>query len=204
MVAPASLAGVTKAEPPISIPSPSVAAPTPPAAPPKTRVAQPNPSGMQPKLPGVQLNPPVNPAPDAPAPSTARHGSLIEGTHGEGFIVEVRQAMEEVRNIPPAIIHRASAFKWSARAIASYRVCAVSEVQEDRLRYLYLGEHYREAALAHAAMGEQWEPLYMEVDRVMTEDRYRALEAVRETAPVLPPKPRPKRQAKASKRTPTV
>lgn len=97
-------------------------------------------------------------------------------------VLDIAQAVEEIKTVPPATIHRAAAFTWSARAIACYRVCAAAEAQEDRLRYLYLGEHYREAALAHAAMGEQWEPLYAEIDRAMTQDRSYAFDMTRQLA----------------------
>lgn len=95
----------------------------------------------------------------------------------------VQAAMAEIKTVPPAAIHRESALRWSARAIASYLTCAGSKVHEERLYYLYLGDQYREAALAHASMGEPWEPLYAAINDAMQPDRAKAFQATCATAP---------------------
>lgn len=105
--------------------------------------------------------------------------------HGLDCTAFVQEALAEIKAVPPAMIHRASALRWSARAIASYRICAESKDHEDRLCYLYLGEHYREAALAHAAMGEPWEPLYAAIDDAMQMDRSNAFDEAAATPPQL-------------------
>ena len=93
--------------------------------------------------------------------------------------LDVEQAMAEILGTPAAAIHRTAAFTWGARAVASYRVCVRKAAFQDCLSYFYLGEHYREAALAHAAMGEDWQPLYAEIDRAMEADRREAARLVR-------------------------
>lgn len=94
-------------------------------------------------------------------------------------LLDVEAAMEEIARVPAAAIHRVAAYAWASRAIAGYRVCLGHGVLQEGLTYLYLGEHYREAALAHAAMGEAWQPLYSEIDRAMAKDRAQAFASMR-------------------------
>lgn len=94
-------------------------------------------------------------------------------------VLDVDKAMDEITRVPAATIHRESAFAWASRAIAGYRVCAAKTAVQEGLSYLYLGEHYREAALAHAAMGEAWQPLFEEIEGAMAEDRTRAFASLR-------------------------
>ncbi|MHB1261126.1 MAG: hypothetical protein ACYC2H_05360 [Thermoplasmatota archaeon] len=94
-------------------------------------------------------------------------------------MLDVDKAMKEITRIPAATIHREAAFDWASRAIAGYRVCAGKTEVQEGLSYLYLGEHYREAALAHAAMGEAWQPLFDEIQDAMAEDRTRAFASLR-------------------------
>jgi len=100
-----------------------------------------------------------------------------------GIMIDVEQAMEEITKVPAATIHRTAAFAWASRAIAGYRVCASKVAVQEGLSYLYLGEHYREAALAHAAMGEAWQPLFAEIDDAMADDRARAFASMRGRSP---------------------
>lgn len=95
-------------------------------------------------------------------------------------MLDVPGAMAEIVHVPAATIHRTAAYAWASRAIAGYRVCAGHEVLQEGLTYLYLGEHYREAALAHASMGEAWQPLYAEIDRAMAPDRAEAFASMRQ------------------------
>ena len=101
-----------------------------------------------------------------------------------GVMIDVEGAMDEITKVPAATIHRTAAFAWASRAIAGYRVCASKVAVQEGLSYLYLGEHYREAALAHAAMGEAWQPLFAEIDEAMSEDRARAFASMRGRSPV--------------------
>lgn len=96
--------------------------------------------------------------------------------NGIDFTNYVQAALSEIKAVRPSAIHRESALRWAARAVASFRICAESEAHADRLCYRYLGEQYREAALAHAAMGEPWEPLYTAIDEIMEPDRSKAFE----------------------------
>lgn len=115
----------------------------------------------------------------------ARRGAQGSGqTLQGGPMIDVDQAMEEITKVPAATIHRTAAFAWASRAIAGYRVCASKVAVQEGLSYLYLGEHYREAALAHAAMGEAWQPLFAEIDDAMAEDRARAFASMRGRSPV--------------------
>jgi hypothetical protein len=99
-------------------------------------------------------------------------------------MLDVEAAMKEITKVSAAAIHRTAAFAWASRAIASYRVCARKLDVQEGLSYLYLGEHYREAALAHAAMGEAWQPLFNEIDEAMAKDRALAFDGMRGRSPV--------------------
>ena len=114
------------------------------------------------------------------APSQTSRQTLAEPM----LMLDVEAAMKEIIKVPAATIHRTAAFAWASRAIAGYRVCASKAAVQEGLSYLYLGEHYREAALAHAAMGEAWQPLFTEIDEAMAEDRARAFGSMRGRSPV--------------------
>lgn len=102
-------------------------------------------------------------------------------------MLDVEAALKEITLVPAATIHRTAAFAWASRAIAGYRVCAAKAAVQEGLSYLYLGEHYREAALAHASMGEAWQPLFAEIDGAMADDRARAFASMRGRSPVATP-----------------
>lgn len=95
------------------------------------------------------------------------------------LMLDVEGALTEITLVPAATIHRTAAYQWASRAIACYRVCAGKSDLQQGLSFLYLGEHYREAALAHAAMGDAWQPLLREVEDVVSDDRGRAFDAMR-------------------------
>lgn len=102
-------------------------------------------------------------------------------------MLDVEAALKEITLVPAATIHRTAAFAWASRAVAGYRVCAGKASVQEGLSYLYLGEHYREAALAHASMGEAWQPLFTEIDGAMADDRARAFASMRGRSPVATP-----------------
>lgn len=113
-------------------------------------------------------------------PGSRRSGAQTRQTMEEPTpMLDVDGAMEEITRVPAATIHRAAAFAWASRAIAGYRVCSAKAVMQEGLSYLYLGEHYREAALAHATMGDAWEPLFTEIEQAMAKDRKRAFASMR-------------------------
>jgi len=91
----------------------------------------------------------------------------------------VNDALQEITSTPAVALHRNAAHAWAARAVACYRVCLGKVDLQEGLSYLYLGEHYRETALAHAGFGEAWHPLSSEVDAVMSADRNEASDAMR-------------------------
>lgn len=122
----------------------------------------------------------VRQGPKGPARNARSQQTLAEPV----LMIDVETALEEITRIPAATIHRAAAFTWASRAIAGYRVCAGKQAIQEGLSYLYLGEHYREAALAHAAMGESWQPLFAEIDEAMAQDRQRAFASMRGRSPV--------------------
>ena len=95
-------------------------------------------------------------------------------------VVSVEAALGEITTVAAAALHRQAAHVWAARAVACYRVCLAKADLQEGLSYLYLGEHYREAALAHAAFGEAWRPLQEEVEAVMDGDRAGASGAMRQ------------------------
>ncbi|MEA3165705.1 MAG: hypothetical protein QOJ26_571 [Thermoplasmata archaeon] len=102
-----------------------------------------------------------------------------QGPSETPLMLDIDAAMKEIAHVPAATIHRTAAYLWAGRAIAGYRICAAKAALQEGLSYLYLGEHYREAALAHAAMGEAWQPLYAEIDDAMAQDRGRAFNVMR-------------------------
>jgi hypothetical protein len=119
--------------------------------------------------------------------ATAGHPDQ-SSTHAQGMrqeegglvlMLDVDKAMEEITRVPAAVIHRDAAYAWASRAIASYRVSMGKSSMEEGLSYLYLGEHYREAALAHATMGEVWEFLFTEIIDAMAMEREQAFANVR-------------------------
>lgn len=142
------------------------------------RTADPNPepgaARGRPLRPGREQRARDPPPRQALAPPTAR------GPPPEAPMLDVAGAMAEILHVPAASIHRAAAYAWASRAIAGYRVCAGHEILQNGLTYLYLGEHYREAALAHASMGEAWQPLYAEIDQAMAADRAEAFASMRQ------------------------
>lgn len=83
----------------------------------------------------------------------------------------VAAALQEITTVPAATLHHGAALAWATRAVACYRVCLGKRDVPEGLSYLYLGEHYREAALGEAALGEAWRPMYLEVAAVMARDR---------------------------------
>jgi|SRR5688572_5402563 len=119
--------------------------------------------------------------PPAAAPSGPAHvfaGGLDAFPKIDADLMDVNKAMQEVTAIPPALLHRTAAFTWASRAIASFRLCSTAEDLERCMKCFYLGEHYREAALAHAAMGEDWQGLYDEIDRAVKLDRALAFQTM--------------------------
>lgn len=92
----------------------------------------------------------------------------------------VQKALVEITTVAAVSMHREAAHEWAARAVACYRVCLAKADLQEGLSYLYLGEHYREAALAHAAFGEAWRPLQPEIRAVMDADRAAAGDAMRQ------------------------
>lgn len=128
-------------------------------------------------------------APDAPLyqaqaekPARKKRSRLALVDPAPVFAVD--SALKEITTSPAVALHRTAAHAWAARAVACYRVCLGKVDLQEGLSYLYLGEHYREAALAHAAMGEAWQPLFAEIDEAMSEDRARAFASMRGRSPV--------------------
>jgi hypothetical protein len=126
----------------------------------------------------------ASPAPSHALPVEKTPRAKRRGATGvEPTMLDVEAALEEITRVPAAGIHRTAAYAWASRAIAGYRVCAGKLDVQEGLSYLYLGEHYREAALAHAAMGEAWQPLFAEIEAAMDKDRAHAFETMRSHAP---------------------
>lgn len=94
-------------------------------------------------------------------------------------VLAIDSALKEITTTPAVVLHRTAAHAWAARAVACYRVCLGKVDLQEGLSYLYLGEHYREVALAQAAFGEAWRPLHAEVEAAMAADRSEASAAMR-------------------------
>ncbi|MFA5944956.1 MAG: hypothetical protein WC876_10885 [Candidatus Thermoplasmatota archaeon] len=127
----------------------------------------------------VQASSDVRPPPTSAAERRAAPPQTRQVLEEPASMLDVNKAMKEITRVPAATIHRTAAYAWASRAIAGYRVCAAKTAVQEGLSYLYLGEHYREAALAHAAMGEAWQPLFAEIEQAMAEDRTRAFASLR-------------------------
>lgn len=125
----------------------------------------------------------AHPLPAQMAPAEKKPRAKGHKTTPEPAMLDVAAALDEITHVPAADIHRTAAYAWASRAIAGYRVCAGKLDVQEGLSYLYLGEHYREAALAHAAMGEAWQPLFAEIEAAMDKDRAHAFETMRNHAP---------------------
>lgn len=120
--------------------------------------------------------------PDGSARGSKKRQRLV--LTGAAPVFPVEAALQEITTTPAATLHREAAHAWAARALACYRVCLGKVDLQEGLSYLYLGEHYREAALAHAAMGEAWQPLFAEIDEAMAKDRQLAFASMRGRSPV--------------------
>lgn len=122
-------------------------------------------------------------APRAARSKTAREPTIVAHT----VTLAVTDALREITSIPALTLHHNAACTWAARAIACYRVCLGKAELQEGLSYLYLGEHYREAALAHAQFGEAWQPMFDEIDALMAQDRAAASAAMQSrSVPVRP------------------
>ncbi len=132
---------------------------------------------------------------DGPAPRRARRAKGARQALAEPVVVvaapplaaAVEAALKEITTMPAAALHRAAALAWATRAVACYRVCLGKADLQEGLSYFYLGEHYREAALGHAALGEGWQPLHEEVDGAMAMDREDASAAMRRRSAAATP-----------------
>lgn len=123
-----------------------------------------------------------------PAAPRTRRGKARDGSTtmvAQVPALAVAEALREITSIPAVTLHHGAACVWAARAIACYRVCLGKADLQEGLSYLYLGEHYREAALAHARLGEAWQPMLEDVDALMAPDRAAASAAMQSRS--LPP-----------------
>src|SRR5688572_25155195 len=59
-------------------------------------------------------------------PAKVDAGGLDAFPEVDADLMDVKKAMEEITAIPPALLHRTSAFTWAARSIASFRLCSTA------------------------------------------------------------------------------
>jgi len=86
-------------------------------------------------------------------------------------ILDVEKALKELQGTSMAQIERTTALTWGGRAVASFRLCAQATDWESRFRHFCEGENYRQEALEHAAMGEDWQGLLPALDTEINEAR---------------------------------
>lgn len=98
-------------------------------------------------------------------------------------MLDVDKALKELRTTSMAQIERTTALTWGGRAVASYRLCSEATDWESRFRHFCEGENYRQEALEHAAMGEDWKGLLPTLDAEITEARAAAETAMQFSKP---------------------
>ena len=135
--------------------------------------------------PGTRKTRATKPEPAAATMTLEAIGSVVASGKGRTArepapVIPMEEALREITTVAAASLHRHAAHTWAARAVACYRVCMAKADQQQGLSYLYLGEHYREAALAHASFGEAWRPLRNEVEALMDADRESASNLMRQ------------------------
>ncbi|HUR63128.1 MAG TPA: hypothetical protein VM241_01465 [Candidatus Thermoplasmatota archaeon] len=98
-------------------------------------------------------------------------------------MLDVEKALKELRTTSMAQIERSTALTWGGRAVASFRLCAEAGDWEARFRHFCEGENYRQEALEHAAMGEDWQGLLPVIDAEINEARAAAETAMQFAKP---------------------
>ncbi|MFO1535162.1 MAG: hypothetical protein ABR586_05810 [Thermoplasmatota archaeon] len=98
-------------------------------------------------------------------------------------MLDVEKALKELRTTSMAEIERATALTWGGRAVASFRLCSESTDWESRFRHFCEGENYRQEALEHAAMGEDWKGLLPQIEAEVNEARAAAETAMQFAKP---------------------
>src|SRR5688572_20891634 len=71
--------------------------------------------------------------------------------------INVEEGLKELRSKQMIQIERETAIKWGGRAAASFRLAIEAGKLGERVRHLYEGENYRQEALEHASMTEDFE-----------------------------------------------
>lgn len=84
--------------------------------------------------------------------------------------LDVEKGLKELREKQMLQIERETAKTWGGRACASFRLAVEAEKLGERVRHLYEGENYRQEALEHASMTEDFDFLHEVVTEI---DEYR-------------------------------
>jgi hypothetical protein len=98
-------------------------------------------------------------------------------------MLDVEKALKELTTTSMAQIERTTALTWGGRAVASFRLCSQANDWETRFRHFCEGENYRQEALEHAAMAENWQNLLPGLDAEITEARAAAETAMQFAKP---------------------
>jgi len=85
--------------------------------------------------------------------------------------LDVEKARKELEGKSITDIEHATALTWGARAVASFQLCAQSGEWESRFRFFCDGENYRQEALEHAAMSDDWRGLLPLLESEINEAR---------------------------------
>jgi hypothetical protein len=91
----------------------------------------------------------------------------------------VDEAKKEIQSKTGEEVDRETAFKWAARAIASYEVCTTETSLRKRVERFTEGDDYRHEALEHAGTSGSVETL-TRVARETASARKKALETFEE------------------------
>ncbi|HUR61789.1 MAG TPA: hypothetical protein VM286_05430 [Candidatus Thermoplasmatota archaeon] len=86
-------------------------------------------------------------------------------------MLDVEKALQELQTTSMAQVERTTALTWGARAVAAFRLCAQSTDWESRFRFFCDGENYRQEALEHAAMSDDWRSLLPALETEVNEAR---------------------------------
>jgi hypothetical protein len=98
-------------------------------------------------------------------------------------MLDVDKALKELRTTTMAEIERTTAIAWGGRAVASFQLCSQASDWQERFRHFCEGENYRQEALEHAAMSENWQELLPRIDAEIHEARSAAETAMQFAKP---------------------
>ena len=113
-------------------------------------------------------------------------------------MLDLHKAHAELRRKTIEDIERATALTWGGRAAAAFSIAQVEEEPQERLRWLWDGENYRQEALEHAAMVDDTAFL-VELKREIDQHRTQARRAIGGAGLAGPPAKGPRARRAAAR-----